>query len=133
MEEESTAIVIDNGSGTMKAGISNCDAPLVVFPSIVGRPRHKSAEDMLRKQDQAKVESIVSQWSEHKIKISAITQLLHEFTGFEPCFVGSEAQTKRGILRLKYPVEHGIINNWDDMVCGSISPKKSLLIIPMNC
>jgi actin-related protein len=30
-------------------------------------------------------------------------------------FVGSEANEKRGILVLRYPIEHGIINNWDDM------------------
>lgn len=40
-DEETTALVCDNGSGLVKAGFAGDDAPRAVFPSIVGRPRHQ--------------------------------------------------------------------------------------------
>jgi actin, other eukaryote len=30
-------------------------------------------------------------------------------------YIGQDAMQKRGVLKLSYPIEHGIITNWDDM------------------
>ena len=44
-------------------------------------------------------------------------------------YVGDEALSMRGILEIKYPIEHGIITNWDDMEKVSSSYPIFLLYI----
>jgi len=76
------AIVIDNGSGVLKAGFTGESAPSVKFPSIVGRPRtNKQLIGVEAKAD----------------------------------YIGDEANKMRGVLNLKYPIESGIVGDWDDM------------------
>jgi len=36
-------------------------------------------------------------------------------TGQKDCCVGAEAESRRGMLTVNYPIEHGIVTDWDDM------------------
>eukprot|EP00811_Abedinium_folium_P034466 NODE_7344_length_1588_cov_3.605065.p1 GENE.NODE_7344_length_1588_cov_3.605065~~NODE_7344_length_1588_cov_3.605065.p1 ORF type:complete len:381 (-),score=129.13 NODE_7344_length_1588_cov_3.605065:336-1478(-) len=45
---EDVCIIIDNGTGTCKAGLSSDDVPKVCFPDVIGRPR-RSHKDTLPK------------------------------------------------------------------------------------
>lgn len=76
-------IVLDNGSGTIRAGFAGEDAPKCFFPSWVGRPKH-------------------------------LRVLAGALEG--DVFIGQKAATElRGLLKIRYPLEHGIVTDWDDM------------------
>lgn len=75
-------MVLDNGSGTIRAGFAGDDLPKAYFPSYVGRPKH--------------------------------TRVLAG--GLEgDLFIGPRAQELRGLLKVRYPLEHGIVTDWADM------------------
>ncbi|KAG5680082.1 hypothetical protein PVAND_009609 [Polypedilum vanderplanki] len=75
-------VVIDNGSGIIKAGFAGDQIPKCIFPNYVGRPKHV------------------------RVMAGALEGDL---------FVGQRADDHRGLLSIKYPMEHGIIEDWNDM------------------
>ncbi|WEW57624.1 centractin- actin- protein of the dynactin complex [Emydomyces testavorans] len=75
-------IVLDNGSGTIRAGFAGEDLPKCYFPSFVGRPKHP------------------------RVLAGALEG---------DVFIGQRAQELRGLLKIRYPLEHGIVTDWDDM------------------
>lgn len=77
-------IVLDQGTGFVKLGYGNSNAPEFTFPSIVGRP-------ILR--------------AEEKINGQVLKDIM----------VGDEANAVRSALDIKYPMDNGIVRNWEDM------------------
>jgi len=75
-------IVIDNGTGIIKAGFAGDQVPKINYPNCVGRPKHTR---------------VMAGGLEADI------------------FLGSMADEYRGLLNIRYPMEHGIVKDWNDM------------------
>lgn len=78
-------IVIDNGSGNIRAGYSGDDLPRVNYSNLWGKPKYN------------KVKYLPSDIKE------------------DERFIGNEAQKQRGILKLEYPIDHGVVQDWNAM------------------
>ena len=84
-DEEAAAIVFDNGSGTSKAGFAGQTSPRAVFTTLVGRVRHRGPIVFVPP------------------------------TGYFEGFVGAEALERSRLVDIRYPIEHGVVTNWEDM------------------
>lgn len=88
-------VVIDNGSGIIKAGFAGEQTPKVKFANFVGRPKYHR---------------VMAGALEGDMFIGKV--FIHMFIMF---YLGPKAEQYRGLLALKYPMEHGIVTDWNDM------------------
>ncbi|KAI0390552.1 actin family [Xylariaceae sp. FL0594] len=80
------AIVLDGGTGFLKVGYAGQNFPEHDFPSIIGRP-------ILRTEERGGDNDIV----------------------IKDIMCGDEAAAARSMLQISYPMDNGIVRNWEDM------------------
>lgn len=80
-------IVIDIGSGYIKVGFAGDEEPSEIIPNLVALPKYEA------------------------LSLSGADANLKNAR-----YVGEEANKNRGLCLLSHPMEHGIVNNWDEMI-----------------
>ncbi|CAH1999064.1 unnamed protein product [Acanthoscelides obtectus] len=112
-------IVCDNGTGFVKCGYAGSNFPAHIFPSMVGRPIIRA----------------VNKIGDIEIKDLHVDDLM----------VGDEVSALRSLLEVSYPMENGVVRNWEDM-CHvwdytfgpkkmNLNPKETKILLtepPMN-
>ncbi|XP_020292265.1 actin-related protein 2 isoform X1 [Pseudomyrmex gracilis] len=103
-------IVCDNGTGFVKCGYAGANFPAYIFPSIVGRPIIRAVN-----------------------KIGDI-DVKQEYC-IRDLMVGDEASKLRSMLEISYPMQNGIVRNWEDMchVWDYTFGKEKMNINPREC
>lgn len=84
-------VVLDNGSGNLKAGFAGEEKPKIHEPALVGRPKYQKI-----------------------MAVSLADDSVSKYNNIE-AYVGRLARQNRGLLKLLYPIEHGVVNDWEDM------------------
>ncbi len=88
--DESQVVVVDMGTGFIKAGWSGEDLPRVVIPTVIGEHENTSAEDSGNNGD-SKPTKVVSKK------------------------IGNDAYANQSDHELQYPIQGGIVKDWDRM------------------
>jgi len=104
MTDSKKVIVCDNGTGFVKCGFAGSNFPHAIFPSLLGRPILRAEEKMV------------------------------EGVEIKDIMYGDEASKIRSMLQLSYPMENGIVRNWDDMeLLWNYTFTEAMKVNPKEC
>lgn len=78
-------VVLDNGSSVIKSGFSGQNKPQCFEYNLIGTPKYEKV------------------------------MLTNAISNNDLTYIGNRAQKSRGLLRLRHPMNRGIVENWDDM------------------
>ena len=106
---ENTAIVIDNGTCTIRAGFAGDSDPIVAFPTITAS---------LSTVERDMVQS--GYFRQFKLDKEFPDALLSIIDAYNPKskWIGKDALNYKN---KHYPIEHQLVTNWDDIVSISLS------------
>ncbi|KAJ8924952.1 hypothetical protein NQ315_001117 [Exocentrus adspersus] len=89
-------IVCDNGTGFVKCGYAGSNFPAHIFPSMVGRPIIRAVNK-------------IGDIEVKGLHVDGVASTLPDL------MVGDEASALRSLLEVNYPMENGVVRNWEDM------------------
>lgn len=81
-------IIVDIGSGEIKAGFSGDEKPTIIFKNYIGEPKYKKVLRAFNKEAQE----------------------------INDQYVGEDCDKYMGIIKLRHPVKHGIFSNEQDIL-----------------
>jgi len=104
-------VVIDNGSGVIKAGFAGDEQPRCIFPAYVGKVKYKrvmaGAFTSSTKTTPTVASSSTSTTSTPTTSTTSTTSKLADY------IVGKEAEEHRGLLKLHHPLTHSTVTDWN--------------------
>ena len=105
-KDSNPVIVLDNGSGYLKAGFSNQSSPDICIPALVGREILRYGEKI----DLNKIKETKRKSEQKKL----IKQMIKEHH-LKEIMIGDEIIGFRSLLELSHPVSEGIITDEEDL------------------
>ena len=104
MNSNQPVLILDNGSGYLKCGISTDEHPLITIPTVIGKPKYQN------------------EFFDYPFNIAEINQNSKKNQKNKKAskrqtndIIGHDALDSPSIYNLSYPIQNGTVTNFDDL------------------